>query len=100
MPRAKESWRALSAPTTALQRGAFMDSCVAWLVHEPEVQAPSCFEATTLEGTVVTPTGALTHLDVHNSSHACKCGNQRAAVLANPYAQRCLFLFCSRCQAF
>lgn len=107
MPRARPadaSWRALPPPTTALQRGAFIDGCVSWLVRET---APAVDEEEWVR-THVEHSAAPARGDtfIYTRSELCArtvgvCALCRApsarVVLANPFSQRCYILECTDC---
>ena len=109
MPKARtETWQTAPAPQTPLQRSAFLDLCVDWLVRAP-VDAPEDVRFVTrttwpqeppLTTALLAPMG-LTRAELRmRTTRDCAFCDARAGarpVVANPFAQRCLALVCDAC---
>ena len=115
MPKAtlrNDAWREGGVPKTALQRSAFIDRCVAWLVHEPSNRSSAnhllfaledrtqC-AASPLRDRPSTEIG-LSHVDVRRYAlEACAfCGGRgddACVMVGNPFAQRSNVIVCASC---
>ena len=118
MPRARvEEWSALPTPQTPLQRGAFLDACIRWLVEEPPEAPPDDAEGGD-GGAEAPPTALLpgagagapcgargvacTLADLGDRTTwrcvACRRGGDDVhPMAANPYAQQHIVLVCRAC---
>lgn len=109
MPKARtETWQTAPAPQTPLQRSAFLDLCVDWLVRvdAPEEEDARLAPRTTWTssplpvGEAAPPVG-LTRAELRmRATRDCAFCDARAGarpVVANPFAQRCLALVCDAC---
>lgn len=116
MPKARgNDWRGHPVPQTPLQRAAYLDVCVRWLVQEPsaESRAGDALETMTRlplgwggeeeeaeeEGRPIAHSDADLQLAVFRSSRCSFCSGPRAeAVVANPFAHRAFVLACGPCR--
>ena len=104
---AKGSWKTCPKPTSALQKGQFMDRCTDWIVSEPVVDEPAVSfkrEArTNWEGGPRYVWGSIgfTQMDlklrIHKSCIFCSDTRDVVAVNANPFAHSGTVIVCRRC---
>lgn len=111
-----ETWQTCPTPETPMQRSAFLDLCVQWLVQEPLEEDADVLETRTtlLDGVdpfaVAMPADACpiaaTKVEARLLQHVPRCslcdGDDAAggvSIMANPCAQRSLVTLCGRCHA-
>ena len=107
-----------TVPQTPLQREAFVDACTRWLVREPdsgETRAAAFADRTRsfvdLEAAEAAAPGAgatatrtaYTHAELraqHAIGRCAMCAGTKdlRPVVANPFAQRCVWIVCASCR--
>lgn len=111
MPKGRtDTWQTCPTPQTPLQRSAFLDLCVHWLVREPATEAltPLLSPCTTWSSSAA-PSGiaassmGLTRSDLRIEQYRgcafCETAEGLRPVIANPFTQRPLSMACEACRA-
>jgi hypothetical protein len=107
--RESVTWQTAPPPQTPLQRSAFLDMCVQWLIREPDgpVEDDALVPRTTWDGPTTPEAGSshdgfgLRKSEVPEVRQCAMCGGDDAlrTVTANPFAHRYCIVVCATCHA-
>ena len=104
MPKATPvTWQTATAPQTPLQRGAFLDACVEWLVAAPldhEAHLAPRTAASDAAGPMALPPGwGDARGGTRLGARPCTfCGHSSGATLGNPFAGTPWIFVCRSCR--